>query len=252
MDYIAYARDQITKVWNNEIHDSKLIKNGDGWGDWNNLNISYFAPSFYRVFKKVDTAHATGWDDVILTSYGSLMAALKPANMNETNGLVPAWSTSTGNAVTPSPGANQPFHYQYDSCRTPFRIGIDWCLTGETRARDYVAKTSNFFSGVGADRIVDGYNLNGTPRNEHGPPAPAAGTSLTPAQQSAAFLGPAAVGAMSNPSYQAFLDATYARLVMRQSFVGGRYYDQSWMVLSLLMLTGNFLDYTDPAVQPVR
>jgi hypothetical protein len=197
----------------------------------------------------IDTDTTHRWDDVILTSYDTLMAALKPANMNEANGLVPAWSTSTGNAVTPSPGANQPFHYQYDSCRTPFRIGIDWCLTGETRAQSYVGKTSSFFSGVGADRIVDGYNLNGTPRNEHGPALPASG-GLTPAQQSAAFLGPAAVGAMSNPSYQTFVDAAYARLVMRQSFVGGRYYDQSWMVLSLLMLTGNFLDYT--AIQPVR
>ena len=26
--------------------------------------------------------------------------------------------------------------------------------------------------------------------------------------------------------------------------VGGLYYDESWTVLSLLMLTGNFLDYT--------
>ena len=26
--------------------------------------------------------------------------------------------------------------------------------------------------------------------------------------------------------------------------VGGDYYDESWTVLSLLMLTGNFLDYT--------
>jgi hypothetical protein len=26
--------------------------------------------------------------------------------------------------------------------------------------------------------------------------------------------------------------------------VGGTYYEDSWMVLSLLMMTGNFLDYT--------
>ena len=32
--------------------------------------------------------------------------------------------------------------------------------------------------------------------------------------------------------------------------VGGAYYEESWMVMSLLMMTGNFLDYT--AIQPVR
>jgi hypothetical protein len=26
--------------------------------------------------------------------------------------------------------------------------------------------------------------------------------------------------------------------------VGGTYYDESWTVLSLLMMTGNFIDYT--------
>ena len=46
--------------------------------------------------------------------------------------------------------ASDPYHYQYDSCRTPFRIALDWCWFGETRARDYLLKTSNFFSGIGA------------------------------------------------------------------------------------------------------
>ena len=30
--------------------------------------------------------------------------------------------------------------------------------------------------------------------------------------------------------------------------IGGAYYDDSWAVMSLLMMTGNFLDYT--AIQP--
>ena len=40
--------------------------------------------------------------------------------------------------------------YQYDSCRTPFRIGLDWCWNGEPRAQAYVALTSAFFSAIGA------------------------------------------------------------------------------------------------------
>ena len=62
-----------------------------------------------------------------------------------------------------------PFHYQYDSCRTPFRIALDWCWFGEQRARDYLAKTSSFFSGIGAANIVDGYELNGNKRVQFSP-----------------------------------------------------------------------------------
>ena len=41
---------------------------GDSWLDqWNHINISYFAPSYYRVFKAIDPGH--GWDAVIQTVY---------------------------------------------------------------------------------------------------------------------------------------------------------------------------------------
>jgi len=239
-NYMSDALSQVNAVWNNDIFDSKLPKNGDTWGDWGNLNISYFAPAYYRLFKQIDTDATHKWDDVIKTVYDTLAVSLNATNGNLTNGLVPAWCDSTGKAVPPGPGGAPPFHYQYDSCRTPFRIGLDWCWFGEARARDYVAKTSSFFAGIGAANIVDGYDLNG---NKHVQFSPANGTP-TVAQQSAAFVGPAAVGAMSNPAqYQTFLNDAYARLITRQMLVGGGYYDQSWGVMSLLMLTGNFLNY---------
>jgi hypothetical protein len=55
---------------------------------------------------------------------------------------------------------------------------------------------------------------------------------------------------MSSSTYQAFVDAAYARLATRQMLVGGAYYDESWGVMSLLMLTGNYLNYM--AIQPVH
>jgi hypothetical protein len=105
-------------------------------------------------------------------------------------------------------------------------------LRGEPRAKTYVAKTSQFFSGIGARNIVDGYNLDGTRR-----PANAAG-------QSDAFVGPAAVGAMADPAHRALLEEGYAAVATYELLVGGEYYDGSWTMLSLLMLSGNFLDYT--------
>jgi len=230
--YLNIAKKQIDLVYSKEIQDDKLLKPGDGWGGWGTVNPSYFAPSYYRAFAK-----ATGndkWNDVLQTSYDVLAKSLNSANKNMDNGLVPAWCSSDGvpNGGAFANGPASPTHYQYDSCRTPFRIGLDYCQNGEARAQSYVAKTSQFFAGIGAKQIVDGYNLDGTPRPEF------------QGGQSAAFVGPATVSAMSSASFKPFLQEGYDNVATMNLLVGGQYYDESWTVLSLLMLSGNFLDYT--------
>jgi hypothetical protein len=122
--------------------------------------------------------------------------------------------------------------YQYDSCRTPFRIGLDWCWNGEPRAQKYLALTSAFFTAIGAQNIADTYTLDGTPQPLH------------PGGHSAAFVGPAGVGAMSAAAYGALLNDAYAGVATGKYLAGGTYYEDSWTVISLLMLTGSFLDYT--------
>jgi endo-1,4-beta-D-glucanase Y len=229
--YLDIAKDVIGKVWAHEIQDGQLLKPGDSWGDWSTVNVSYFMPNYYRTFAEV--SGNAEWNNVVVTSYDTLENTMNDQNGNTTNGLVPAWATSEG---SPNAGVwggdNAPTHYQYDSCRTPFRIAVDYCFHGEPRALAYVEKTTSFFAGLGAAGIVDGYDLNGTPRPEFGP-----------AEQSSAFVGPAGVGAMGVPN-QGLVDETYEALIGLDLLVGGTYYDESWMVLSLLMMTGNFLDYT--------
>lgn len=232
--YLNLAKSMIDKIWQHEIHEGKLLMPGDSWGTpdpWTIVNPSYFAPSYYRAF--AEATGNMGWLDVVQTVYDTIDNSLNDANGNTNNGLVPAWCTSEGvpnaNAFQ---GGTAPTHYQYDSARTPFRIGIDYCLRGEPRAKSYVAKTSQFFANIGIPGIVDGYELNGTPR------------PLNASGQSATFVGPAVVGAMSDPAYQAFIDQGYAAVATYDLLVGGEYYDGSWTVLSLLMMSGNFLDYT--------
>jgi endo-1,4-beta-D-glucanase Y len=230
--YLNIAKKQIEIVYDHEIFEDKLIKPGDTWGDSTTVNVSYFAPSYYRVFAKVSGNDK--WNQVLSTSYDTLGNTLNAANGNMSNGLVPAWANSAG---APNPHVWQdmpaaPTNYQYDSCRTPFRIGLDYCANGEPRALAYVTKTSQFFAGVGAKNIVDGYDLNGAAKPQ------------STSGQSAAFVGPATVGAMSSSSNQAFLQDGYNAVATLGLLVGGQYYDESWTVLSLLMLTGNFVDYT--------
>jgi endo-1,4-beta-D-glucanase Y len=233
--YIDYARELIDDIWTYEILDGQLPKNGTNWGDWDNLNISYFAPAFYRVFAQVGGNDA--WSTAVVDCvYSVIDGNLIAANGNQDNGLVPAFSTSNGAAAAAPPDSGPlPFSYQYDSCRTPFRIGLDACLFGESRAVGYVAKTSQFFSSIGAANIVDGYQLDGA----ENPQYPSSYQGL-----SAAFIGPAGVGAMHSSAYQAFVDDVYGLVRQNNMWAGGQYYDESWTMLTLLMMTGNFLDYT--------
>jgi endo-1,4-beta-D-glucanase Y len=236
--YANIAKKQIDDVWKHEIVDGKLANASDNaFGGWGFINISYFAPAYYRVFR--DVTGNQGWDDVIKTVYDTIEDALMHTNMPTDNGLVPSWWDSMGKQ--PRANGDGRTWYQYDSCRTPFRIALDWCWNGEPRAKEYIAKTSAFFAGEGVAALVDGYDLDGTPHPQYAVQADD-GSGLV--GQSAAFMGPAAVGAMGDAQFRPFMDAAYQRLKGLDLIVGGTYYDDSWAVMSLLMLSGNMLDYT--------
>jgi endo-1,4-beta-D-glucanase Y len=239
--YIDWAKETIGKIWNKEVISGKYLSPWPATG-LPAINLSYFAPAYYKIFAKVDTANASGWKAVTDAMYDVLAKSLNASSGNSSNGLVPAWCDGNGvpnGGAFGATGGASPTNYQYDSCRTPFRIGLDYCWTGETRAKDYVSKTSSFFNDTvgGATKIVDGYALNGSAQAQYQKDAKAQ-------IQSAAFVGPAGVGAMSSPTYQTFVNDAYGVLIEGDAIVGGTYYDESWMVLSLLMMTANYLDFT--------
>ncbi len=245
--YVAYAQQLLNDIWKFEIDTgsqttNKLLpKNGSSWGNDSCLNISYFAPAYYRAFANVSGQTSNNWNGVVADVYQVISQSLNATNGNQSNGLVPAFSTSAGATANCGVGSpTEPHTYQYDSCRTPFRIGLDACFNDSTDAISYVAKTTSFFSAQGdASKIVDGYQLNGTPNPQY--------PGGTYNGLSAAFIGPAGVGAMhkqNGQNYQSFVDDVYGLVSQNNLWCGGQYYDESWTMLSMLMMTGNFLDYT--------
>ncbi len=229
--YLSHARRQIDRVYELEVDHgswSDMLIPGDEWRGQNVFNPSYFAPNQYRLFGEV-SGNVAGWQRVIDRGYAVLEGSLNQRNGNQDNGLVPAWCNAEGTPVEAFPGALQ--NYQYDSARTPFRLGQDFAYYGDSRARAYLQKVTAFFSGIGANEIVDGYTLRGEPA-----PDPRA---QRPNPGSAVFVGTAAVGAMHDARYQSFIDAAYARVRTGELLARSRYYNHCWTVMSLLMLTGN-------------
>ena len=229
--YLNLAVAQINNVYNKEVSGGILVA-GDSWTP---INPSYFAPAYYREFAAATGQN--GWLTVAANCYTVLNANLGQGYGNATNGLDSAWCNSSG--VSQNTVNSSFTDYQYDACRTPFRIVQDYIWFGNSSAQSYDTKTSNFFSAIGAVSIVDGYHLDGTKDAQ----LPTLTVSQNPGFQSAAFVGPAGCGAMVSNSYQGYLDSTYSDLVGSKLLVGGTYYDESWTVMSLLMLSDNFLDY---------
>jgi endo-1,4-beta-D-glucanase Y len=233
--YASHAARLIDNIYKYEVDHAALpdlFLPGDDWRGQDVFNPSYFAPNQYKLFAELDTL-PDAWLRVVNVGYETLSRSLNEHNANADNGLVPAWCTSTGAPVETFPGALT--NYQYDSARTPFRLAQDWAFRRDERAKTYLAKVSAFFAGVGAEHIVDGYSLAGTPA-----PDP---RSQLPNPGSAVFVGCAAVGAMHDARHQAFIDQAYARVRSGQLLARSRYYNLSWTVLSLLMLTGNFVEF---------
>lgn len=229
--YLNYAKNLIDAIWEHEIDHARdyMVKAGDNWGDVDITNPSYFAPAYYRVFGEV-TGKTEDWNKAVESSYRILNNSLNAQSGNADNGLVPAWCDSSGKPVEAYSGA--PLHFQNDSTRTPFRFGQDYCYFGEPRAKEYMQKITSFYKQVGVANIVDGYELDGTPRPER----------ATGGLQPASFVGPAAVGAMYSAENQSFVDEAYAALATGDLLAGTIYYQTSWTALSLIMLTGNFFN----------
>jgi endo-1,4-beta-D-glucanase Y len=232
--YVELARAQVDRIWEHEIYESYggLVVAGDSWGEQIVFNPSYFAPNQYRLFG-VLTDNEAGWNLAIDKGYELLANGLSAELGNLDNGLLPAWADTEGRPSPAFDGAST--HYQYDSARIPFRIAQDYCEFGEPRAKALLEKLSNFFSGIGATGIVDGYELDGTPRPENTEP---------PGIQAALFVGAAGVGAMNDARYQPFVDGVYELLVTKEMLPHSYYYNMSWHVFSLTMLSGNLFDYT--------
>jgi len=229
-DYASLAKGQIDKIWNHEVDHGRgeLLLAGDSWGPQVPYNPSYFAPNQYRLFAKL--SGKSDWNKVIDKGYEMLAKTQTSQNGNATNGLVPAWTND--NAVPAAAFAGAPTNYQYDAVRVPFRIAMDYCDFGEPRAKAYLAKVAGFFTGITASKIVDGYELNGDPKPEN------------PTMQSALFVGAPAVAAMSDATYGAFMNDAYGLLTTKEMLPPSYYFNLSWQVFSLLMMSGNLFDYT--------
>jgi endo-1,4-beta-D-glucanase Y len=238
----TYASDASTLIGNilsHEVDGSNVLKPGDNFGGASEMDPSYLAPSYYRAF-----AAASGnskWMDVLNESYTIL------ANASGQYGLVPNWANSSGAGVTGTATDGSGPDFGYDACRTPFRIAMDYCINGYAPAQTYAGLIAGFYASkstaTSLTGIMDGYTTTGA--------KPTNGT-LGVNSAGMAFTGPGGVAAMASGQQDGLRDVAYSTLwadtTQGAMKISGTfsYFHASWGVLSLLAMSGNFWDMTQP------
>jgi endo-1,4-beta-D-glucanase Y len=209
--YLDDAKNLINRMFTYVIAADGMLTPGDSWGiNTDRWYPNYFSPAYYRVFAKVTNNMA--WSGVVIDKNYQMLA-----DVSGTYGLVPDSTTRTYQHMG---------QYGYDACRMAWRMSMDYCFNSEPRAKAYLDKIAPFFVSQGTiSNIGDGYSLDGQK------------TSSFP---NMAFIGPAGTSGMAG--YQSLLDSAFT---YGATGTGGTtpYYQQTLRVITMLMMSGNFLDY---------
>jgi endo-1,4-beta-D-glucanase Y len=193
-------------------HISGEMANGfPSVGNQDNANeyYDYFSPAYYPKF-------GGSFPGDVSTGYSKLNSVKSSIN------LIPDSTNSS--------------QFGFDACRAPWRIGVDYCMNGTASAQTFLGPMATFFVGKGVSGLKLPMDLSGNP---------ASGASST-----GAIAGPAAVAAMSSSSDQAFVTSAvttiYSLSTTADTTGKVNYFGSSLGVLSLLELSGNFFDYSNP------
>ncbi len=227
----AYVNDakMMIRIIRQHQFDGDVLKPGDMFGGNNLVCPSYFSPAYYKVFKDYDTGYAQFWENAINKSYQIIEAA------GGTSGLVPDWCTATGQVSSEANQyEDQGRNFIFDAIRTPFRAGIDYLWHGTPAAKAYCEKISTWLMGKHPSTSTIGSKYGTRLNNNEG--------NVLATHSNNTFLGCFAVGVMGTRDLngaQNYLDQIY-QTNLNLNPAKGEYFNASFKMLSLLVLTGNF------------
>ena len=144
-------------------------------------------------------------------------------------GLMPDFLDKTNTGAVPAGSKYLEWeddgNYAYNACRFPWRIGTDFVVSGDARAKTALDKINTWIKMATNNNpatIASGYKLDGSPL--------AGGPDPT-------FVAPFGVAAMADASNQAWLDALWRQLATNSS---SGYYADTIKLFSLLVMSGNW------------
>jgi endo-1,4-beta-D-glucanase Y len=235
VDYAAEAAAVLADIADGELDAS------ESWpllGDWVTPGDSTYYPStrasdlltdHFRSFAAA--APAGPWSGLLDSVYDVMNAVV--AGHAASTGLLPDFIVDPGGSPAPAPEffleGTTDGAWAYNACRVPWRLGTDYLVSGDARAKALVDDITDFYraatgddpSGIGA-----GYELDGTP---------SAGADYL----SMAFVAPAGVGAMAEAANQTWLNDVWD-VVAGTPLAAEGYYENTLKLLSMLVMAGHW------------
>ncbi len=236
INYKQAAVNMINQIMSQEVNGT-IIKLGD-WYDntdatfGNSTRSSDFICDHFRAFQFA--TNNSKWANVVDKVY-SIVSTIQTNNSPST-GLLPDFIVKCNTTPIPASAnfyesANDGYYY-YNACRVPWRIGTDYLISGDARAKTACNKISSWINtkvSGNANNIRTGYTLTGaniTGNNFDDP----------------TFIGPFGVGAMCSTN-QIFVNSCYNYLLSNQYTPMSdavNYFQNSIQLLCVLVMSGNY------------
>lgn len=234
INYLQEARIMINEIMRYEINpETWTVLLGAGLdnesGDWFATRTSDFMPAHFKAFWR-----ATGdarWTKVVDAGYK--LFRFMQNTYSPDAGLLPDFIVRINKTPKPA-GPNfleskYDGQYNYNACRDPWRIGTDYILNGDLRAKNIISKINHW---IRETTNNDTYNLS-------------AGYTLAGDDiehryfEALSFIAPFGVSAMVGAKNQAWLNKVWIYLTGFK-IKDYDYYDNSIKLLNMIIISGNY------------
>lgn len=249
INYRAEAIKVINAIMNSEVHPVYYHLQLGDWVQISGTNPDYrnaTRPSDFMLQHMKEFYQATGdarWLLVIDTTYNIIEDVY--ASYSPSTGLLPdfvyrdsngkykpvsqfTWNTPNGYFLESEFDGD----YNYNSCRTPWRIGTDYLVTGNNRAKQQLTALNQFITAKHDEpwEVWSGYSLDGQ-------------TKLSPWDGGMDFTAPLMVSAMISSNNQQWLNDLWdyhTNASNPTALEWNYYYGNSIRLLSMIVASGNW------------
>lgn len=178
INYKKAAIDVINDIMTYEVNKTDWILQLGDWAYWSKPGDQYYSATrasdfimqYLPIFAEVTN------DDRWMNVYNSTYDIINSIAEQYNTGILPDFivkDESTGEFI-PAPSnyleSDYDGYYYYNSCRTPWRICMDYLITGNTDALNLANKLNSFIKkAANSDpwEIMAGYKLDGTPIEDY-------------------------------------------------------------------------------------
>ncbi len=235
INYLKEAKTIINAIMKNDVNtDEWILKLGD-WASSSDSTYgsgtrsSDFMLGHLKAFQVA--TEDPNWGKVAAKTYSIINSIYD--NQSSNTGLLPDFSFKEGNEYVPV----NPYYleapydgdYYYNSCRVPWRVPIDYLLSGDTHALKQISTLNHWVqtsSEGDPSNINAGYKLDGSGIVEE-------------EKNVMVFVAPFAVSAMVDSSNQEWLNMLWDHMVSSPTDEG-TYFDNSIRLLVMITVSGNW------------